>query len=194
MTIVHPANKEFYHMADQEFLEPRNRHYPMTEAWSLGTKAINDTSTDLNTHNWFGWVENGWFKIKREDLTEVHDIVELPKGKLTQLDFCFDQTMKPIAVFVIDSETYLYFYRDNTFAFEKLDANIKCPRLVLDNYYLADVGVSDVILGYCYNGKLCYRIQRERYGTEYVIGTDPDKHLLWRIGHMQDGRIGFQWR
>lgn len=192
--IVHPENGEFYHMHNQKFTAPRDKHYPITEAWSVGTSAINDTSTDLNTHNWFGFVDNGWFKIKREDLSDVHDVVELPSGKVTQIDFCFDQTARPVAVFVINEEAYLYYYKDNAFTLEKLDDTIKCPRLVLDNYNLSDIGISDIILGYCHDGKLCYRIQRERYGKEYVIGTDPNKHLLWRIGHMQDGRIGFQWR
>lgn len=192
--IIHPENAEFYHWVDQKFREPRNRAYPMMEAWSLGTKAINDVSTDLDTHNWFGWTEEGWFKIKREDLPEEHSIAALPRGKVTQLDFCFDQTARPVAVFVIDGEPHLYYYKDNDFAFEKLHASIKCPRLVLDNYSLSDIGTSDVILGYCHDGKLCYRMQRERYAVEYVIGTDPNKHLLWRIGHMMDGRIGFQWR
>ncbi len=53
---------------------------------------------------------------------------------------------------------------------------------------------SDIILGYTRAGNLCYRIQRERFGKEYIIATDPKKTMLWRIGRLVDDRFGYQWR
>ena len=87
-----------------------------------------------------------------------------------------------------------YRYENTGFGIVKLPDKVKCPRVELDDKLIANSPTSDIILGYCYEDKLCYAQQRDRYETEYVIARDQDKHLLWKIGFTQDGRFGFQWR
>lgn len=191
--MIRNDGKPFVQLDTSVFLAPRDRHYPMTVAWSKGSQAINDVSTDLNTHDWTGYIKDGAVYVRRADLEEEHKLFDWDK-EITQLDFCFDQNMRPTVVFVSEMKSYMYAFAMNDFSVIELDATIKSPRIALDNYLLSDIPQSDIILGYTYDGKLCYRVQRERYLKEYHVATDAKKSLLWRIGLMKDGRFGFQWR
>lgn len=186
------TSKPFLFTELNTFAEPRNQYYPMTESYTLGSKAINDVSTDSNTHVWKGYIKDNWFIIRRLDLEEEHQIIET--GSVEQLDFTFDQAMRPVLVWVKESKSYMYRYESTEFRTVELPDKIRCPRVELDDKLIANSPTSDIILGYCYDGKLCYAQQRDRYETEYVIAIDQDKHLLWKIGFTQDGRFGFQWR
>lgn len=174
------------------FAEPRNRIYPMTESYTLGSKAINDISTDFNTHIWKGYIKNNWFTLNRIDTEDEYPIVET--GSVEQLDFTFDQSMRPVIVWVKDGKSFMYRYENTEFTTIELPDKFKCPRIELDRKLRNDTPNSDIILGYCYDGKLCFAQQRDRYEKEYIIVQNPNKHLLWRVGFTSDGRFGFQWR
>ncbi len=190
--IYHPKDKLFYATKLVDLVSPKNRDYPMWEASSLGSKEINDVSTDLDTHVWLGYVKGEEFYIRREDLAEEHMLFTY--SGIEQVDFTFDQTMRPVAVFVSQGLPYIYSFRDTKFEITGLDTSINFPRLDLDSKKLTTLSDSDIILGYVNEGKLCYRMQRDRYTIEYVIANDPTKSMLWRIGQTVDGRFGFHWR
>lgn len=186
------SNNLFQISKESDFAEPRNQHYSLQESYTLGSAGINDTSMDLNTHIWKGYIKDNWFTLKRIDLSIEHKIIET--GSVEQLDFTFDQAMRPVLVWVKDGISWMYRYENTNFHKIQLPQKIQCPRVELDRKLLKDMPQSDIILGYCYDGKLCFAQQRERYQEEYIIGENPNKHLLWRIGHTTDGRFGFLWR
>lgn len=190
--ILHPANKEFFVADVVDFVPPKNRHHSFDVAWSLGSSAISDTTTDLNTHEWLCYSDNGTVYVKRKDGQPIE--LFTVDGEISQLDFCFDQNARPVVVYVIGNESFIYQYFTSDFEHRKLPDTVKCPRIALDHVKLVEMPISDIVLGYCYDGKLCYRLQRDRYGVEYIIGRDSNKHLLWRIGITTEQRFGFQWR
>ena len=158
----------------------------------MGSAEIGNAQINTNTHSWHGYIKDGWFVIKREDLNEEHQILEL--DNITQLDFTFDQAMRPVIVLVKNDKSYLYRYTDDSYSTIELSDKFKCPRVELDDKERKNSSTSDIILGYTYDGKLCYALKLEKFLNEYVIGNNQNKGLLWRIGLTQDGRMGFQWR
>lgn len=190
--IFHPKDTEFYKTQLNSFEYPRNKHYPMTEAWALGSAELQNAQIETNTHSWHGYIKNGWFTLKREDLDEEHQILEL--DGITQLDFTFDQAMRPVVVWVKDDKSFIYRYVDNSYSTTELSDKFKSPRVELDDKLKENASTSDVILVYTYEGKLCYARQRDKFLQEFVIGNDPTKSLVWRVGTTKDGRFGIQWR
>lgn len=190
--IFHPKDTEFYQTQLNSFEYPRNKYYPMTEAWSLGSAELQNAQIETNTHSWHGYIKNGWFALKREDLNEEHQIIEL--DNVTQLDFTFDQAMRPVVVWVKNDKSFMYRYVDTSYSTIELPSKYKTPRVELDNKLKENSSTSDVILVYTYEGKLCYARQRDKFLQEFVIGNDPTKSLVWRVGTTKDGRFGIQWR
>lgn len=188
--IPHVMTKALY-----RFASPKNRHHKMTVAYTEGGPVLADAKQGLFGYVWHAYVdEQNRVIVKREDLDEIHIITTKPN--ITQLDLTIDQNMRPFLVYVADGLPYYYhFNADNsTYSEVALDPSIKFPRCELDMRELHETPNSDIILGYTRDGNLCYRIQRERFGKEYVIATDPKKTMVWRIGRLVDGRFGYQWR
>lgn len=178
-----------------DFLPPRDRHYPMTVSYCEGSESVGDVSKGLKGYIWkISLAENGDVVLEREDGQNREVIFN--KAGITQIDFCFDQLMRPFIVYVVNEQAYYYHFEPmtSTYGENVLDASIKFPRCFLDYTETEKIPFSDVIIGYTNNGKLCARIQRERFSTEYVLAENPKKSMVWRIGRTKDNRFGYMWR
>lgn len=175
-----------------EFLPPRNRHYPMDIAYCEAGPTMTKAGDGMLGYVWKAFLRGNEVCVKREDLDEIHIITTQPN--ITQLDITFDQTMRPFLCYVKDDLPYYYHFNkdDNSFYEVALDPTVTFPRCALDMPY--DIPNSDIYIGYHYNGKLCYRIQRERFLKAYELAENPTKSMVWRIGRTKDGRFGYQWR
>lgn len=177
------------------FTDPKRRHHKMTVAYTQGGSTLANASFGLTGYVWKAYIDgSNNVIVKREDQDELHIITS--KSGITQLDFTFDQNMRPFLTYVADSfPYYLHFNADtSTYGEVALDTYIKFPRCELDMREDYNISDSDIILGYTYAGNLCYRLQRERFSEEHIIATDPKKTMLWRVGVLEDGRFGYQWR
>lgn len=177
-----------------EFAAPKDKHYSMQEGWSLGSAVLNTTGP--RTYYWRAFIEGNKVKVQREDSSSSQDVYAIPNGsKIQQLDLTFDANMQTFLAIVMDSKPYYYGFdaNANTYAMKSLDPDITYPRCDYDNN--PDISKADVILGYMRpGGKLYYTLQRERFLTERLVKTDPQKSMLWRCGLSKDGRLAFQWR
>ena len=186
----HIPTKDLY-----RFQDPKRRHHKMTVAYTQGGPVLADAYLGLVGYVWQAYVdEQNQIIVKREDLDELHVITT--KQNITQLDLTIDQNMRPFLTYVADGLPYYFHFNaeDSTYSEVALDPSIKFPRCELDMRENHNIPNSDIILGYTREGNLCYRIQRERYGKEYIIATDQKKTMLWRIGRLVDDRFGYQWR
>jgi len=177
------------------FLLPYNRHHKMTVAYTRGGPIFANVTHGIDGYIWKAYVdEANQVVVKRDDLDHVHEITT--KAGITQLDFTFDQNMRPFLVYVADGLPYYFHFNkeDSSYSEVALDPAIKFPRCELDMRELHEIPNSDIILGYVRDGNLCYRIQRERFTKETIIATNPKKSMLWRVGLLDDGRFGYQWR
>lgn len=178
-----------------EFKSPRDRHYPMTVSYCDGGAVVADINGSLVGYVWkLSIADNNDVVLEREDGQKRHILFNKPN--ISQIDFCFDQTMRPFVVYVVDEQAYYYHFDPITSTYGEvvLDASIKFPRCALDYTAEEDIPKSDIIIGYTNNGKLCARLQRERFSIEYVLATNNKKSMVWRVGRTKDNRFGYMWR
>lgn len=197
----HPDNRDYTqikvgNLGGVDFLPPRAYHYGMLEAYSDGGPTISKVEDGLTGYVWHTYLDRDKVYIQREDLPESQPMLLITHKGITQIDVTFDQTMRPFLVFVADGgANYLHFNAiTNAYDVVKLPDTVISPRCELDYRKVQDIPRSDIILGYTNAGKLCYRLQRERFLKEHKIAEDPKKTLLWRIGRLTDGRFGYLWR
>lgn len=126
------------------------------------------------------------------------DIIAVTDTDITELSFAFDQNHRPIVAYVAGGSAKLRWYDLTVPGWVTTDygATYLSPRVSLDDKHRLALGTSDVIFAYIRANKLRWRIQRDRYLTEYptVPGADLDPGLrLRRIGMNVDNRFQFEF-
>lgn len=158
------------------FLPPRNKSQTATKCWELGGIALSDTSEAMQYY-WYGYVKGKGIYLQRSGAEPV--AVLAFAGDVTEMSFSFDQNMRPTIAYVENGVAKLYWY-DASAAKNVLTLypNITNPRLSLDDKRKFNIGNSDIIFAYVIDhNRLCYRLQRERYGAEHVLLTDTTKSV-----------------
>lgn len=178
------------------FLPPRNKPQKPTASWELGGIALSDTSEHMQYY-WYGYVKGKAIYLQRSGVEPV--AVLAFAGDVTEMSFSFDQNMRPTIAYVEDGVAKLYWY-DASAAKNVLTLypNVTNPRLSLDDKRKFNIGNSDIIFAYVTDhNRLCYRLQRERYGAEHELMVDDSattiKPLkLFRIGMSTTNRFLFE--
>nr|WP_314369155.1 hypothetical protein [uncultured Acinetobacter sp.] len=144
-----------------------------------------DTSQGMLAKLWTGFYADGVIKVKND--TVQHDLITV--ANVTSLSFAFDLNMRPIVTYVVDETTYLWWY-DSSIGEQVTTnfGNVKTPQLALDDHRPLQSANADVIFAYIKAGKLCVRIQRDRFQNEYDLGNGQS---LIQIGMMKNFRFGF---
>ncbi|WP_348653328.1 hypothetical protein [uncultured Psychrobacter sp.] len=156
------------------FLPPRNKSQTATKCWELGGIALSDTSEPMQYY-WYGYVKGKAIYLQRSGVEPI--AVLAFAGDVTEMSFSFDQNMRPTIAYVENGVAKLYWY-DSSAAKNVLTLypTITNPRLSLDDKRKFNIGNSDIIFAYVSDhNRLCYRLQRERYGAEHVLLTDTTK-------------------
>lgn len=181
--------------ADKVFVGPRNKSAELNESYELGGVGISDTSEPFK-YEWRGYIEGNAIYIGRKGQTPVALLSFT--GVVTEISVTFDQNMRPTIAYVEDGISKLYWY-DASLAMMTITeyVGIANPRVSLDDKRKFNIANSDIIFAYIADGsRLCYRLQRERYGTEHVLITDTTMDdlrpfILHRIGMGNKNRFLF---
>lgn len=156
------------------FLPPRNKSQTATKCWELGGISLSDTSEPMQYY-WYGYIQGNTIYLQRMDAEPISVLAFT--GSVTEMSFTFDQNMRPTIAYVEDGIAKLYWYdssQSQNVITEYVD--ITNPRLSLDDKRKFNIGNSDIIFAYVTDhNRLCYRLQRERYGTEHILLTDTTK-------------------
>lgn len=163
------------------FIYPRSKHYPLSESWDNGGVALYDSSEDLLKYVWHAWTDGTTITVKRADLDA--ETVLITDTAITEIDLTFDQNMRPSIVYVANGVSKLYWY-DSQQAAQVITefADIKNPRVSLDDKRRFNIANSDIIFAYQRDDALCCRIQRERYSVEHVLKSSINGKRLVKIG------------
>lgn len=150
----------------------------------LGGVAVNDGSQGLSGWVWAVNVEpDGAVKLWREGEAATTVLVQTD---IVDIALAFDQNMQPVLAWESTTgELFLYWFNPVIQSFVTDSFGLgRNPRLAMDDKRIRSLGTSDVIFAYISEGKLCYRMQRDRFVTEYIVATDiTDSRLkLQRIG------------
>lgn len=145
-----------------------------------------DSSQGLKVKLWTAYYENGMIKAKTDNV--VHDLISI--SDVSALSIAFDLNMQPILSYVVNDEVFLWWY--DTAVAQHVTSNfgssIITPQLSLDERRELNSASADVIFAYIKQGRLCIRLQRDRYQIEYELGAGQ---ALIQIGMMTNNRFGF---
>lgn len=115
----------------------------------------------------------------------------LPASGVQTVSLAFDANMSVIIAYQTYIGANLYYYDTVTAQYiTRIFPGFTSSRVCVDNpldFYTAS---SDVMFGYTFQGNLCYRQQRDRYNTEYVIKATPKK--LIKLGMSSVNRLQFE--
>ncbi|WP_043767478.1 hypothetical protein [Algiphilus aromaticivorans] len=139
-----------------------------------GGVALQDPSEGLQFQVW------KCYRVERNDGAD-HDIVAEDEAgnttvlytgaDITELSLSFDQNMNTVLAFVEDGQAKLRWFDTQASAMvvTELDADVRTPRVSLDDKHPLGLPDSDVILAYRRSDDLYFRAQSDRYGVEYLL-------------------------
>ncbi len=180
------------------FLDPDDRENFLLMDLEMGGVGLNGSSEGLRVQTW----TLRYFPATDDMTIEAPNTVQtilFNRPDITEISLAFDQNMNPFVAFVQDGDAKFWWW-DTTIpgtTFTNLPANTLTPRCCLDDKRETQTGSSDIILTYVLNAKLYFRMQRDRYGTQYLL-QDPFVHpssglptVLKRIGMNKVNRLQF---
>lgn len=171
------------------FIVPQRHHTNMD--FELGGLAVQDGSLGLTYQLWSSVYSDGRIILRpKEGAPYLFD-----SGACIEHSFTFDQNMNTCIVWNSDASkpTKLNWY-DPLIGDQvtwDLPAHYDNPYVVLDDHREFRRGDSDILLVYIYQGKLRYRLQRERYLQEHII-SDALNRKLTQAGMTRNYRFRFR--
>lgn len=161
------------------------------ESWEMGGVGISDPSGGLMYQMWRGVLDvaTGTVLLSSPNTPEF---VLYSEAGITQMDFSFDQNMKPCLAFTQNGVAKFWWYNTVTSQYEVIVlTGAVTPLVVLDDKRPVGVNSSDVVLVYLRDGSLYCRDQRDRFTIEYDLGIHGVRRLL-RMGFSTGLRIQIQ--
>lgn len=161
-----------------EFLAPWDLPYdPLSEAITGGS-ALGVGGFGRQVQRWTGVYEGGQMKAADED--GGFAVAVTPLFPCTTISLAFDSNMSVVFGYATEAQgCFLYYFDTVALAFSTLNIpDAASCRVCCDDPRLFNNAASDVIFGYTRNNSLYYRIQRERYLTEHLVGPSGGQTLL----------------
>ena len=129
---------------------------------------LQDGSEGMLYQVWTGYIENNNITLTAPNQSAPTIIYS--GTSLSDLSFTFDTNMNPHAVFTDGGVPKLLWY-DTTIpaqAIMTLEWN-DIAAIFLDDKRPRQTGIADIIVFYVRSESLYYRLQRDRFGTEYLL-------------------------
>lgn len=170
------------------FLPPNNLPYnPLSQIISGGIE-VGDPSEGRNYQYWEVFYNSGEIKVK-----PVGGSVEFTHSapNATIVSGAFDQNMSAVVAWLDTSGTASIYYFGQSGYTTLTVSNVTSLRLCVDDireYYSAN---SDIFFAYTKSNNLYYRIQRENYAIEYLVGAAADVSIR-RMGLTNKNRFQFE--
>lgn len=154
------------------YLYPDDQEITDVQDWEMGGIAIQDPSQGLQYQAWVSRYISSTGELSLIPVQEGSPTVILNKTGIIQHSFSFDQNMRWVLAYTLDSGTVELVWYDSTvegYVTTPYTNGELYPRLALDDKRKYQVSASDVIFAYVKNGGLYFRAQRDRYLIEYPL-------------------------
>jgi hypothetical protein len=169
------------------FISPLDREgVGLLEDFQRGGYGIGDTTESHYYTIWKAWLDGNDIYCQREDEVGAPYLITSAVG-ITEISFCFDQLMRPYVAYVASGQSSLYYFDTIANSFVVMDLpGVTSPKLTLDDKSKYGSSASDVTIFYMRSREVQYRLQRDRFGVEYVFaGALPQKAgVAERIGKL----------
>ncbi len=174
-------------------LAPDNWASSPKRDFERGGVALGDPSQGLLAYNWEAWIDgdNNFF-VKRVDEGPETAAYILYQERARNIGLAFDRNMNPSICYQQGSDSYLYWY-DSTISGYRTTKfeGATTPRITHDDKRADQSSISDVMLFYIRAQKLYFRMQRDRYATEYYLYDVPARYDLKKVGMGTNLRLQF---
>lgn len=166
----------------------------LTRDFETGGIGLNDPSKGLNYQIW-----NCKIKEKEEIIISAEnteDIIVYQGSNITECSLTFDQNMRPAVAFVEQDVAKLRWYdsQASSQVVTTLGSDIITPRVSMDDKRYRQSTVNDIILAYLRSGNLYFRLQRDRFGVEYLLQPNVQSPGIIKIGMNRVNRFQFLMR
>ena len=159
-----------------------------TESWEMGGVGISDPSGGLTYQLWHGVLDTATGTVLLDD-PNTPQFVLYSEADITQMDFSFEQNMKPCLAFTQNGVAKFWWYNTVNLQYEIITlTGAMTPLTLLDDKREGLLGSSDIILFYLRDGRLYYREQRDRFTVEYDSGISGVRRLV-RVGFTEGLRV-----
>ena len=175
------------------FLPPLDIAYEPLYMQATGGVALNDGSQGREVQFWTIVYNSGdTISVQAANSGTAGYTLAIP-GVLS-LCLAFDSNMAVAISYMKADGAYLYYFNGIHNAYETLHfAGVTSCRVAVDKTTAFFSGQSDVIFGYTdASNEVRYRIQRDRYLTEYTVPGGSAGWELVRLGPNEDNRLQFQ--
>jgi len=172
----------------------RGKDISGTRDFEHGGIALNDPSEGKMFQIWSGKLEGN--NIILESPSTDPEVIYNASG-ITEFSFTFDQNMRPTISFIQDTIAKYRWY-DSTipdYRVSIIPGDIRTPKVFLDDKRVSQDLKSDILLAYIKVRRnikdLYYRLQRDRYATEYLLKKNCGG-LLHTFGMNKKLRLQFE--
>lgn len=167
------------------FLVPDRTNDLIDYEW--GGNDLLDASAGLNVKIWICFYQDGVIQIT-DGISITHRILTV--ADVTQLSFAFSLSMRVYVAYVVDGQSYFYWYDTATaeYVTTQYGTDVLTPQLSLDDTRSNQSANADIIFAYTRDDVLYMRMQRDRFQTEYTLGSASS---LVQIGMTKNYRFAF---
>jgi len=186
---VLPSNTLSTFQVPDEFLDPDDDQVTALIARELGGVDISDASLGLRNQVWTARYLGDEVQVGSDTIATS---VLFTADDITEIDLAFDQNMLPQIAYTQAEVGKWWWFDTVTSGYLTLVLpgayDLRCG---LDDKRDMSTGKSDVILAYLRADNLYMRIQRDRYGVEYLLRENINGRLR-RFGMARNNRIQFE--
>lgn len=180
---------------------PANNPATNLLSYSRGGIAIQDGTQGLDIQDWMLQViPNGLNGDFYASSPNTPPTFIFSKVNVTWARLAFDQNMDFFISYVDATGPHYYWFDPvvHNYQFVNLVSTVTTPCCIMDDRrtQATQAGSNDIVLAYINNNNLAMRLQRDRYGTEYILMTNVNNIIanptLWQIGMNTKWRLQFE--
>ena len=177
-----------------DLLSPDNAERENLRAdYERGGVALNDPTQGLNVRDWIVTTDGAsvWVAPYPEGAPQT---LMFTGSGITEVSLAFDRNMQATIAFVEQGQCRLWWYDtlDNAMTTTTY-AGAMGPMVSLDDKRDIANATSDIVFAYLRAGNAYFRMQRDRYGVEYLLGpVFSSSGRIVQLGMGTNGRLQFK--
>lgn len=150
-----------------------------------GGRALSDTASGNNSHNWSVYVSNGDIVLEGGAENIATSMLFIGTS-VDHISCAFDANMSPIITWQLNDRSYLRYFYNGNWSIKEFDGTTSC-RVVQDEFDPDKSAISDVMFFFTNGASLQYARQRDNFGINYTVGATAG--IIRRAGRSENGRL-----
>jgi hypothetical protein len=163
---------------------------------TIGPIGINDPSKELNNRFWATYFNPSTNDIELEDIeNEITTIIINEPDGVTNIGLAFDQNANDVYAWITGLGELKLRWFDASLPGDAVLSlgQAQSVTITMDTKYFPSSADSDILIFYIRDEAIYYRIQRDKYATEYATPVIENAKTLIDSGTRRDYRFQIRW-